>query len=981
MYENGIVALPEMGVPLNTLQLSFHECNINPQSNGLVVGTVDNVNTGFAQTFVPYDTIFFANNQNIMNVVTYFSDYTGTANRIALRNYTIGTGNYSEHYIDDLVVDLAPACISPQRVRATYLVDNAATVEWLRSNSQSYTVEYGTHGFTFGTGTQTSVTTRSINLTGLTAQTQYDVYIWGTCGDTVFYTFTAPCAAVSLPFDENFDGYTTSTTAATGVQINCWDYIMTGNSTYQGATYQPQIYYSSSNAHSGSYSYRLYGESYAMLPPMPTTLDSLQLSFWDYTTSTSYGLEVGVMEGNLFIPIQTINSPTSTNVEYEIDFGSYHGNSRIIAFRNKYTTSTTTYYSYHYIDDIYVDYLPTCPKVSTLQATAATTSSITIDWTDLGGSPSEWEIEYTAGGVANTIGVTAHPATIPNLQVATSYSIRVRPICSVTDTGRWCNPINVATECGLVSLPYTEDFEAYTGSTYSTAGVLAACWDGYSNGTTAAYFPHITGSGSYWYPHSGSKVLTMTSGGPSYGDTKVVALPPFDQPVNSLAMTYWYKMENATNGSTLYVGYVTGPDLAATFVPIKTVTSTTTLTRDSISFDTVPATATRIAFKWYYNTSFYSCGIDDIEVTSNGPVCNNPTLLPVTDLDYNAATINWNSTASEFEVTYKATTDATWPNAVTVTTTSYDITGLTPATEYQYRVRAICDATENLISQWVDGTFTTDSLPCFTPTDLQTTNVGYTSATLAWNASSEQNHWTLTVWNTADTTDYDVTGNAAYTVTGLTQDNQYYAAVKAICGNGAAESEYSDTIQFTTDNCEQVTGVTVNNITENSAVVSWQAATATSYEVDYGPVGHGQGQGTTVTVNNATTYTITGLESETGYSVYVRALCEADAPGPWSQVQEFTTLDGGIGIDVADGMNVSIYPNPTSSTTTIALSGVNGDVAITVVDMNGRVVMSDSMSCEGDCVKTMEVSGLAQGAYFVRINGENVNMVKKLVVK
>ena len=60
---------------------------------------------------------------------------------------------------------------------------------------------------------------------------------------------------------------------------------------------------------------------------------------------------------------------------------------------------------------------------------------------------------------------------------------------------------------------------------------------------------------------------------------------------------------------------------------------------------------------------------------------------------------------------------------------------------------------------------------------------------------------------------------------------------------------------------------------------------------------------------------------------------------------------------------------------------MNGDVAITVVDMNGRVVMSDSMSCEGDCVKTMEVSGLAQGAYFVRINGENVNMVKKLVVK
>ncbi|MBQ6237289.1 MAG: T9SS type A sorting domain-containing protein, partial [Bacteroidales bacterium] len=61
--------------------------------------------------------------------------------------------------------------------------------------------------------------------------------------------------------------------------------------------------------------------------------------------------------------------------------------------------------------------------------------------------------------------------------------------------------------------------------------------------------------------------------------------------------------------------------------------------------------------------------------------------------------------------------------------------------------------------------------------------------------------------------------------------------------------------------------------------------------------------------------------------------------------------------------------------------GVAGEVAITIVDMNGRVVMSDSMSCEGDCTKTLEVTGLAQGAYFVRISGENVNMVKKLVVK
>ena len=1250
MNENGVVALPEMGVALNTLKLSFHECNMNPQTNGLIVGTVDNVNTGFAQTFVPYDTIVFTGNQSIYDVTTYMVDYTGTDTRLALKNYSTNGGSTSEHYIDDLTIELAPACIPIQNLRATYLVGDEITLEWMRSNSMAYSVEYGAHGFTLGNGTQTTTTTRNVSLTGLTPQTQYDVYVMSDC-DTVFYTFTTPCAAVSLPYTENFDSYTTSTTAATGYQINCWDYIMTGTSTYQTATYQPQIYYGSTNANSGSYSLRLYGESYTMLPPMPTTLDSLQLTFWDYTTSASYGLEVGVMEGNTFIPIQTINSPTSTHVEYEISLSSYHGNSRIIAFRNKYTTSSTIYYSYHYIDDIEVDYIPSCPKVRDLTTTAISQNSVTLGWTN-GGSETQWVVEYgNNSDVANS-----NPYTVTGLTPNTEYTFYVRPLCGVGDTGR-ARTITVTTLCNAVSLPFTENFDSYTTSTTAATGVLPNCWSYVMTGTntTGSYLPQIYYSSTY--ANSGSYSLRL------YGLCYFI-LPEMDAPIDSLQISFnTYKtsaayelevgvMEGNTfvpiqaidygasthSQQTVYLASYTGTgnriafrnnhssyqysyhyidDIVVDYVPscmpvhdihstgatissidvdwtdlssatewevvygtagfnmsqgtsmtvyshpitlsnldsatnydvyvrpicsvgdtgswtmetlmsgicdgmVEFFTGSSTGTSNAIPVDNYynyslsqtiidsaelaqlnggngsPINFTGIAYHYNYTTasadktdvdiwiqpttkSTFSSTTDAVALNTatavkvyhgalncsqgwnyfmfpdtasynwdghsnllvivddnsgeydgssyvfsttactgnktlvyysdsdnpnvNTPstfsgnkyiysyrptmkliscgnaICSKPQVLPASNVTYNSATINWNSnSATSFEVAVKAATDAVWPAEVAVNNaSSYDVTNLTPATMYQFRVRAICDPTENLISDWAIGTFTTDSLPCFIPTNLHTTNVGYTSVNLAWSASSEQNHWTLTVWNTAGSTDYDVTGNAAFTVTGLTQENQYYAAVKAVCGNGAAESEYSDTIQFTTNNCEQVAGVTVTNITDNSAVVSWQAATATSYEVDYGPVGHGQGQGTTVTVDGVTTYTITGLESEMGYSVYVRALCEADAPGPWSQVQEFTTQH--IGIDVADGMNVSIYPNPTSSTTTIALSGVNGDVAITVVDMNGRVVMSDSMSCEGDCVKTMEVSGLAQGAYFVRINGENVNMVKKLVVK
>ena len=54
---------------------------------------------------------------------------------------------------------------------------------------------------------------------------------------------------------------------------------------------------------------------------------------------------------------------------------------------------------------------------------------------------------------------------------------------------------------------------------------------------------------------------------------------------------------------------------------------------------------------------------------------------------------------------------------------------------------------------------------------------------------------------------------------------------------------------------------------------------------------------------------------------------------------------------------------------------------IAVVDMNGRTVASELLECSADCTKTMDVERLAQGAYFVRITGENVNMVKKLIVR
>ncbi len=132
-------------------------------------------------------------------------------------------------------------------------------------------------------------------------------------------------------------------------------------------------------------------------------------------------------------------------------------------------------------------------------------------------------------------------------------------------------------------------------------------------------------------------------------------------------------------------------------------------------------------------------------------------------------------------------------------------------------------------------------------------------------------------------------------------------------------------------------------------------------------------------IRDESSYDIAGLTPGTNYSVKVRTVC---GDGNFSSYVSTTfRTTGGQGIDNASSASCAIYPNPTSNATTISVSGVNGRVKIEVVDMNGRTLTSETMECSSDCAKTIDVDGLAQGAYFVRITSDNLNMVRKLIVR
>ena len=221
----------------------------------------------------------------------------------------------------------------------------------------------------------------------------------------------------------------------------------------------------------------------------------------------------------------------------------------------------------------------------------------------------------------------------------------------------------------------------------------------------------------------------------------------------------------------------------------------------------------------------------------------------------------------------------------------------------------------------------------------------------------------------------------SFNATGLECETSYDFYVRAVCGTDWT-SEHWTHVSLTTGDCSEACLAPTNVVATvdlNSVTVSWTPAEGnTAFEVEYGNRGFSHGNGTVVNTNEPSTV-INGLEFNTQYDLYVRALCGADNYSPWTPVTTFTT--GTQGIDNAEGVACTIFPNPTSSATTISVSGVNGKVKIEVVDMNGRTVASETLECSSDCRKTMDVDHLAQGAYFVRITGENVNMVKKLIVR
>ena len=1121
----GIAALPEMGVPLDSLMISFHEWNSNPSNYGLIIGAVDNTDSGFASSFQPIDTIPFVGTDNQFDVVSMLNGYTGTARHIAIASYNIAGNAYADQYLDNLVISRIPNCIAPMRVQTTALTNVSADLAWQFSNAASYSIEYGVHGFTPGTGTTVTSTTRTVSLAGLTPYTQYDVYLTSVCSpaetsDTTFFTFTTLRGApvTTYPYVCTFADSTEANAwePVNGTQVNKW-YV--GTAAHYGTVDNMGLYISNNNGVSNEYTNSSTSFTY-VYRTFTMNVGSYNIGFnWQAYGEGSFDyLRAWLAPADFeFTPGQTPDGGTSSSAYNSsnpagwipLDGGSKLNYLSGWQSRNEDVTITTAgNYNLVFmwandgsvgtnppaaIDNVEV-YLNTCPAPVEVFASSVGSTYIDLDWTDLAPAVS-WQVEYGPSGYSRGTGtllnVTSHPVNISGLDTLTHYDFYIRPICSGADTGRWSSPAALSTAMCDNAQVFAIGSSASTGTSYYFP---VNNYYNYTLTETIIDSAELNGPMDieyigYYYDYSSPSTAkanctiyfqptaktVFTSSSDMVALDSATGVRVFTGSLNCTQGWNYFQLDTAYHydgtGNLLVIVDDNSGDYDGSSYVFKTQSCTGYKTIHYYDDTDNPDVTDPSTFS--YSMSYEQARPVMQLISCAGAGCRKPIIVSTT-YDYESATITWSGNGTNYEVNIKETA-SDWPATdIPVVGNTYTFTGLMPATNYTFRVRQDCSADSLGYSEWALGNFITDSLPCLAPTNLSTTTVTNATATFDWTVRGTETAWDIHVWNTGNIDSiYTVTTRPA-TVGGFTAGLTYNASIRPLCGSAHnIVGDWGDTITFSTTICPTVTGLTVGNVTANGATLNWDAdqmavswiveygfagfdqgsgtivpcstnsfnatglecetsydfyvravcgtdwtsehwthvslttgdcseaclaptnvvATVdlnsvtvswtpaegnTAFEVEYGNRGFSHGNGTVVNTNEPSTV-INGLEFNTQYDLYVRALCGADNYSPWTPVTTFTT--GTQGIDNAEGVACTIFPNPTSSATTISVSGVNGKVKIEVVDMNGRTVASETLECSSDCRKTMDVDHLAQGAYFVRITGENVNMVKKLIVR
>ena len=601
--------------------------------------------------------------------------------------------------IDD--IDIYPAnyhCGEPVNVHAESITTNSALIVW--QNPETGGGEFGLKYKKASDSEWTMVyengiTSHSWTLNSLEEYTHYNVAVINHCNgidhsewtEASFTTLATPILINEYPWTENFDSYT----PYEGLLPISWNRINTGTV----ADYNMYPYVIGSDSHSASNCLQFYSgddsgvaDQYVVFPEM-TALAGGEISFWAkgfnaYYTTFKVGGMTDPNDPTTFIEFSS-NTLPGTYTKYTVTIPTAYLGHYLALMMKKPTSSN---WAGAYIDDITFEF----PKPTNLAVSYASASSALATWT-AGGNETQWQIAYKKASdtewteVPNRVDQRFY--TLGLLDPDTEYQVKVRGYYGdLIGYSAWTEPVSYTTPAPCVAItdyPWSENFDSYTPS----EGFLPGCWNRINMGTNTTYnkYPYVVEGDA----HSDYNCLKFYSWGNTGVADQYVVLPE----MTGLAggeVSFWAKGLNTY--SRIYVGIMTDPSNISTFIPFASESLSTTYYDYTYSIPTIPeyqGNYVAIMVPKPTSSGYVGAYIDDITVSAAVPSDVN-----VTGIAGTSATISWteNGTATAWQICLND--DIT--NLIAADSNPFTLTGLTPATAYNVKVRACYSATQ--MSNW-----------------------------------------------------------------------------------------------------------------------------------------------------------------------------------------------------------------------------------------------------------------------------------------
>ena len=990
------VMLPEMidSIDISQLELNFA---VRGSSGTLKIGFCENL--GDTSDFELVATLPVSSSSSWSDRLVSLANYNGSG-RCLTFIFAKGSGANATFYLDELSIEPRTACLRPTNLSASNATDQSVTLSWNDpAGANRWEIAYCPANLQINNLSSQQLNNPAIQhaiansnpftLTGLTPSTVYKFWVRALCGegDSGYYSnragqFTTAQPLAAVPYSYDFE------------EVDEWNQWQTGSNV-------PQVTWRRGRAAAASGSHAAYISSdYGASPSTMANVVAFAYRDFDFgTIDTNFTLSFkaqvsdnGSQVLNFFVfltdpgvavttpgsyyntpwgMVEDISpavavSPSSDWQEYAVELPHLSGVRRLVICYNNGSV-TAGFSSPAQLDDLDIRYT-TCPRPDDLEVNNIATSSATASWN---GAASDYfvTLERLDNGVRHEYRCAAPTLTLYDLEPGTRYGLTVVKVCQPGDTSLVSPMATFQTDClsEAVSLfPWVEDFEN---------GL--SCWQqemrhGNNPWVTAAYYENV----GHMAP-SGSNIAYLDNR--VAGDSTMLISPLLAISNGStLAFSHMHRAWSGDQDS-LAVFYRSAPSDAWHLLACYG-SSTEDWQRDTLALPD-PSGSYQIAFLGC-NHDGYGVGLDRVVVQSDD-ACSSPAILTRT-VTHNAITLSWSGTANGYEYAIKKERDNFFPMGSATSDNRASFSDLDAETRYVVRVRSLCG--NAYASRWVYDTLLTHGVPCTAPDGLILLDSSYNTLTVDWNPTGQEQLWVVQLQSSRIGTIYDTVAHHPYIFENLETGDSYLFLVKALCDLESGDfSPWSDTLLCSPLDCLPVRDISLGAISDSYLSLSWTPGRdESSWLVEYGLPGfmQGLGIGTAVAETNDYRLSLAGLDPETDYELYVYARCTETATSIPAGPVAFHT--GTVGISGFEGnADINIYPNPSSGSFTIAISSQITDhrspINIDIVDMNGRTVRSTNLQILDATEVTF--SGLPQGAYFVRIYGEEINSIRKLIVR